>query len=420
MQPKILINIKDEPDINSGYGIIGRHWIPRLADHYGSDRIIVYAPVYHQQKVTEWKGMTMVGGSEFGYGEGLIEQHYRNYDCNLLIQVGDAWPLGVLPDLALANKVMWVHWLPVDWLGMPDNIKNRILPAHKLVPFSDYGHRALERAQMPNIGPRIWLGLDLDVWKPQDRSELPGIMRSLGFSEDTFNVLVVGANQQRKCIREALEAIALLRATSPDIPVRLYLHSQKTGDRDLSADLSELRLRELTMTPEPYIMTQGGYVEQDMARIFNCADVVINVAMEGFGLAHTQAQACGVAVIHMCEGAGPELVKYGYEVPVAGQQTTAHQMSQPFPSPVGVCAALEDCWRKRQKLGHPDRSQYAIDWTRSNFGWDKIARQWIDVIDQCMDDRQRFCMDIPHDDDNPELWERSGEILSWMSVEEEQ
>ena len=394
MNPRILFNPKDHPNLNSGYGIIARYLLPYLGDRYGRENVIIYAPIFQRDHVGEWDGMKVISGNTFDFGENLILQHYKNYECNLLLQVGDTWPLGILPDLAYSDQILWVQWAPVDWLGMPKNIVNRIRAAHKLVPFSKYGENSLKRGGLPNVGPTIWLGLNLDIWKPLPRKDFPVLMNSLGYSYDSFNVLMVAANQERKRIRQELEALGIFRKLSPNVDLRIYLHSPLVGERDLRADLDELELNDITTFPDPYIMTQGGFPEEHMAKVFNCADIVLNVAMEGFGLCQTQAQACGVPVVVLSEGAGPELTVFGWEIPATGVETSAAQMAQPMPDPISIARCLEEAWKLKQERGEL-RSQAAVDFIRGNFGWDKIAQQWFRVIDECMIDYQRYCLQVP-------------------------
>ena len=773
LKPKILYSGKDHPSLPSGYGIISRYFLPLLGDYYGRENIIIYTPVFQRDAIGSWEGMTVVSGTEWGFGENLLQEHYETYGCNLLLQLGDTWPLGILPDLALADKVLWVQWMPVDWLGMPKNIINRIKPAHKLIPFSQYGENSLRKADLPNVGKKIWLGLNTHLWRPIPRENLPGVMESLAFSNDTFNILIVAANQERKRVRLQLEAIALLRRTNPDFHPRLYLHSQINGERDLRADMDELGILDINVFPDPYLITQGGFTEEQMVSVFNCADVVLNVCMppeelvlvnsgvkciseiregekvfthlgryrevakifcrdysgdmititpyyspsfsltpnhpvraikgvdcpykgegntchpgcqfeshwkvkcgcphksysgqwvptgglrsgdylvfpreypvkdldyllwkntskgkqlperipvnkdvlrlfgfyssegysnpnskksgvafcfnaneisymdevrsslksyfdvdtrldmegnrgtvwaysknlvsflssnfgygarnkripewvmglpkekvmyfvsslwdgdgsrmkrgstihcqygttsrdlahqvwvvllrcgimaglryqksrdayhitytegsihhgwvdeenvyllirrvdtkqyngkvhnlevdgdnsycaplplhncmEGFGYSHIQAQACGVPVVALSEGAGPELVQFGIEVPPIGAETSPHQMTQPIPNQVAIAKALEELWRKRQQTGYPLRNQRAVDFVQENFSWDKIASQWFEVIDQCMEERERYCMSIPRPSE--EVEKRASEVI---------
>jgi len=394
--PRILWNAKDAPWLNSGYGIITRYLTPLLAERYGEENIIIYAPVYQKDCRTKWQGMDVVSGISFDYGENIILDHYRYYHCNMLLTIGDAWPLGIVPDLAAKDELLWIQWLPVDWLGMPKNIYNRIRYAHKLVPFSKDGEARVRQAGLPNVEPAIWLGLDTELWKPIPREDLPDVMKLVGYEYDTFNILIVAANQERKNVREQLEAIHLFRKANPQVPARLYLHSHmRGGDRDLLADCDELDLGDILVYPDPYIMTQGGAPEETMCKIFNCAGVVLNVCMEGFGLPIIQAQACGVMVVYLTEGPGPELIKAGVGTPPMAADTYPNMMTKPIPNPVAIAHALEEIWKRQVERGAPLRSEKAIKFVQENFSWQKIAAQWFEVIDRVMQDRETYCYGVP-------------------------
>lgn len=407
MKPRILFHAKDHMDIPSGYGIISRYLLPHLRDRYGAENILIHAPIFQREHVGEWQGMKVLPGVDFNNSESTILDHYEHHRCNLLLMVGDVWPLGLVPDLAAQDRLLWVSWLPHDWLGAPQNVLIRLKPAHKIVPFSRYGENALRQAGLPNVAPAIWLGLNLDLWKPGPMA--PRFMDLCGYSSDTFNILIVGANQERKEIRAALEAIAAFRRLSPQAQPRLYLHTHMRGERDFYADLDGLRLEDIATYPEEYLMVNGGCEEWELVEVFRCADVVINVAMEGFGFVHSQAQAVGVPVMCLSEGAGPELVQFGVEIPPAAVGTARNQMSQPVPDVMTMARALCELWQKRVEAGAPMRSPAAVKFVQENLGWDRIAEQWFGVIDRCMEDRMRYCMQVP--DTAPWLAERAAALV---------
>ena len=410
MKPRILWDGKDHPKLNSGYGIMGRYLLPRLGDHYGRDNIIICAPVYEHDCTTEWEGIKVVSGVTFDFGEGLILDVYRNNQYNILLMAGDAWPLGIVPDLAARDELVWVQWLPWDWLGCPKNIFHRLRPAHKIIPFSKYGEAAARKGGLPNVEAAIWLGLNTSMWKPIPREDLPEVMRLLGFGYDTYNILIVAANQQRKNLREQLEAINLFRRTNPQVPVRLYLHSHMRGERDLLADCDELNLVDILVYPDPYLMTQGGVPEETMVKVFNCADVVLNVCQEGFGLPMLQAQALGIMTIYLNEGPGPEVVKAGVGTPAMASETFPNQMTKAIPNPIAIARGLEEIWRRQVEQGKPLRSEKSVQFVRENFDWDNIASQWFKVIDKVMEERDRYCWDVP--EPSEELRERAkGEVV---------
>ncbi len=318
LRPKILWDAKDDPRLNSGYGIIGRHLLPYLADRYGKKNVLIYAPVFVHERADTWQGMTILGGTTHDFGENLIYEHYARNGCNLLLMVGDWFMLREVPKLASQDKVNWLQWGPWDWLNAPPYLLEIIRYASKIVPFCVDAEQRFRAQKLPNVAPAIPLGLDMKLWQPMDRKALPKVMSKLGFREDSYNVVMVAANQHRKYLREQLEALALFAKSRPEVDVRLYLHSWvQGGERDLAYDLQETGLIDHTTTPEPYQMSQGGLAEEQMVKIFNCADLVLNVTMEGFGFSHIQAQACGVPVIGMSEGAGHARILFGVEIPAS-------------------------------------------------------------------------------------------------------
>lgn len=391
-RPKILWNNKDHPLLPSGYAIMGRYLLPLLGDHYGRENIIIYAPVYQREYMDKWEDMLVVPGVTFDFGENYLLEHYRHHKCNILIQIGDAWGLGLLPDMAARDQILWVQWLAVDWLGMPKNIIYRIKPAYKLVPFSKDGEAKLRRAGLTNVEKAIWLGLNTELWQPMEPN--PSMMRLLGFSPETFNILMVSANQERKAIRQQLEGIATFRRVHTEAQARLYIHTTMKRDRDLFADIDELNLGDITYYPEEYLMSMGGIREEEMVLMYNACDVVLNACHEGFGYSTLQAQAVGKPVVYLHEGPSPELVKYGVGITDMYLFTGANQMCQAFPQPLAVAQALGIVWGWK-KEGKRLFSQKAVDFVRDNFDWKRIAKQWIEVIDRAMEDRERFCMDIP-------------------------
>ena len=410
--PRLLLSYKDHPFIRSGYGILVKYLAPLLAKRYGVDNVLIFAPVYQRDHVGEFEGMKVLPGTSWDFGEPILLDHYRHYGCDLLIQGGDVWPLGKIPDWAAQGELIWMHHLPVDWLGLPKNVLYRLRSAHKIIPYSKYGENALRQGGLTNVGKAIWLGLNTELWKPVPWEELGSMMNLLGYEDSTYNLLIVAANQERKNIRESLEGISLFRKIHPEVPVRLYLHSHMRMERDLLADCDQLGLGDILIYPDPYIMARGGVSEQEMVKVFSCADVLLNPSLEGFGLTMTQAQAVGVPVIYLQEGPGPELIQFGVGIPPMAAITAANQMSKPIPNPAAIAKALEVIWQRKQEAGKPPRSERAIQFVQENFSWEMIAEQWYQAIDELIEERERFCWYIPAP--SKELQERAKEEMTLL------
>jgi len=392
LKPRILVCPKDHPELSSGYGIMTHHLLPRLAAHYGKDSLFVLAPVPQALYVGEYQGMKVLPGPRQDWGEDIMLQHYHQYECNMLLHIGDVWPLGPLTDWARAGEVHWVSWMAVDWMGMPKNILYRIDAAHWLVPFSRYGENSLRKTGLTNVGEAIWIGLDLDIWRPLSPEVVAREGPRFGYvdSPDVLNILIVGANQERKGILQQLEGIALWHKRT-NHKFHLYLHSMARGERDFLADLDELGIRSFVRMPDPYILESGGFPEQDMVVPFCCADLLLNVCQEGFGMSVAQAQAVGLPVVILSESACTEFTVYGWETPPGDVFVTgANQHRSAVPNPAAIAAVLDEA-AEMKKAGKLQRSQKAIDYIRKNMSWDLIAQKWIKTIDSCMERYEASC-----------------------------
>ena len=404
--PHILFSPKDAPFINSGYGIITRHLVPRLAAHYGKDNIMVFAPVFQRDEVRDWDGVNILPGVSATFGEDVIYDHYVHQKCNILLQVGDWAPLRTVSQLAAENKILWVQYAPFDCLNFPQWAFDLMRYAHKIVPFTKQAEKAFKDNKLTNVSEAIWIGLDSELWKPLDRREYPNTMRSLGFSESSYNLLIVAANQNRKYLRETLEGIQHFIQAYPQANTKVYFHTHVIGERRLDQDVQELGLQDRVSFPDPYDMVLGGIQESQLVVVFNCADLVLDVTMEGFGMSQTQAQACGVPVVCMSEGGGPELVRWGVEVP-SYSIDRSQPLLKPVPHPAQIATGIETMYLAYREGKR--RSETVSQWARENFSWDVITEQWIKLIDQVMEERERSCLYIPKPSEM--LVQRSRELV---------
>lgn len=385
--PKILWNAKDHPELRSGYGIMGKHLLPRLADKYGPDNVLIFAPVYTNQRIETWNGMKVLPGPRADFSDGLACQYYARYDCTMLLQVGDFVQFTDLPQAAARDEVVWVQWAPWDYWYLPPQLKENLKYPVQIVPFTKYGEEQFRKLGLENVHEKVWIGLDLDAWKPIPRSSLTGTMEKLGFEENAYNILLVHANQRRKYIQESIHGIGAFAEHNPDLKVNLFLHTNaEGGDADLRIDVAEAGLV-TTMVMDSFEIMLGGMSEQEMVEIFNCADVVMDVCYEGFGLSMTQAQAVGVPVVGLSEGPMTELVSYGIACPPTHVD---HQIlfGRPVAGADSIANGLQSLYADgARKVGHRILSD--------DFHWDKIAEEWFDVIKEVHDMREKFTLYIP-------------------------
>lgn len=393
--PKILINAKDGPTVPSGYGMILKHLAPRLAARYGPENILLYAPVYTRDEVREYEGMRVLPGLSWDFGEEFLHEHWKREKPTFLLQIGDWFPLQTIPTLAANNQILWVQWAPADWLRVPQEIIDNILRfAWRVVPWTAYGQAQLQGYKLRNVTAPIPLGVDTSLWRPCDGRELPQVMKSLGFQEDSFNVLYLGAAQRRKYAQEQIEGLGLFRKTHPDIPVRLYVHTLVAGEVDMQQIVQFAGLADVTVYPDQFVMHSGGLTEEQLVKVFNCADVVLSAAFEGMGLALLQAQSIGCPVIGLAEGPADEIVQFGALCPVGFYDYT-QPMTKPVASPVGIASCLEQIYNLKREAGGPPRSIVAREKTKAKYDWDVVASQWFDLVDELVEEIDRYSLIPP-------------------------
>lgn len=401
-KPRIMWSAKDDPRITSGYGIMGKNLLPRFAKHYGPENVLIFAPIYNRDFIQEWEGMKIlpgVAGSE-PYSEDILLNHYQHYNCTFLLQVGDWAPLRQVPAMAAADRLLWVQWAPLDFLSWPENMTDFLSKAWRVVPWIQWAEKQFKGHDLKNVTAPIPLGIDEKVWHPYERSELGPTMRSCGFTDDTFNIVMVTANQHRKYIMEQLQGIGIFQEANPEVQVQLYYHGSAGGERDITDDLKAVGLwgKGQHRFIDPYVTATGGATEEQMAKIFSSADVVLNTAFEGFGLSIIQAQSVGKPVICMNLGAGEELAVWGAMVP-PDHVDYRDNLQKPVATPLTIAESLTAIYKKQAADGRTV-SQMAINHVLRRFTWDKVAAQWFDLIDELMEERERLSLYIPEPSKN--------------------
>jgi glycosyltransferase involved in cell wall biosynthesis len=154
-------------------------------------------------------------------------------------------------------------------------------------------------------------------------------------------------------------------------------------------DLKELGLEDITRVVDQYVLATGGLPEEQVAGVFACADVVLDVCLEGFGYSTLQAQAVGVPVVVLEEGPGPELTRFGMQVPVHHVDRNL-PMQKPVADAAKIAEALIELYQHRG-----ERSELSPRWVAENFNWDTIAEQWFRVIEDVMVMRETYSLYIP-------------------------
>jgi glycosyltransferase involved in cell wall biosynthesis len=133
---------------------------------------------------------------------------------------------------------------------------------------------------------------------PLAADEVLKIKKSYESSPDTFCLLNVGTNHQRKNIDNILKSLVVLRDRG--VPVKLW----KVGSEFSSDQQKLIRSHNL----EPMITFISTPDKSTLVRLYNAADALLAPSLyEGFGLTILEAMACGTPVISANVSSLPEV-----------------------------------------------------------------------------------------------------------------
>jgi len=284
--------------------------VPRLRDA-GHD-IAVSAFWGLQGGIIEYDGVRQYPAGFAPYGNDVIPLHARDFRADIVIALIDIWVYG--PELFKQCRV--VPWSPVDHHPVPGPVLERFQRSFRVFAYSKFAVRALEEVGFTNVD-YVPLGVETNEFKPMNKEEC---RREFGIPNDLFVFGMVAANQTqfptRKGFERAMAAFASLRRKYRD--TLLYIHSYigtELGGVPLAKLAEVFQIPDHCMFSNPDIWRVGGLSRDQLARLYNCFDVLIAPSSaEGFCIPLIEAQACGVPVITSNFTSCPELCASGWLV----------------------------------------------------------------------------------------------------------
>lgn len=122
-----------------------------------------------------------------------------------------------------------------------------------------------------------------------------------------------------------------------------------------------------------------GMVREQLAILYNAADLYVSVSAEGFGLTVAEAVACGVPAVGIDYSAVPEVIgPAGVKVPISHYLDSEYGHAWAAidePQFARVVQHLMTHQTKREDLGRRGPAH-----VRASFRWDTAARQFVDLI----------------------------------------
>lgn len=329
----------DSPQAGTGFGRSANHVLHAL-HHEG--HTIVQLAVNHDvgtEKRIPWKVYSPSRRDSDPYGlwdipmvlsnEGPFDILWTSFDPEIpwaYVLPGVKPQMTVLDILRAQKKLLpgfkMAGWFPVDGgplsgyeLGVltgPDVFDLRATMSTHVHDLVRWTHKLMgNTVNMEALAERLKVvphGVDIDLYRIATDGEREDAKEILGYPRDTFLIVQVERNQQRKQVWRAMEILERLRLMLPGKPIHLYQHmhtNEETEHARVGWKMDELAWRYGLKPGVDVNWRRGNFTERDMVeKVYAAADVVISTsAGEGFQYPLWEALACGRRVVAPCDSA---------------------------------------------------------------------------------------------------------------------
>jgi len=238
-----------------------------------------------------------------GFGSDALVHQARDFKADAVLTMHDIWTINptFLPQIK-----NFIPYVPIDKEPVPLSILERLEYAYKIITFSRFGQKALERAGFAST--LIVEGIDVNLFTQMDKM---AVRRELGLPQNAFIFGMIAANKEnppRKGWQEALEAFALFYKNHPEAMLFLRIQQQTPSGFPILGYARYLDIAHRLIFVEEYEAVYGSDITK-IVKEMNAIDVLLHPSQtEGFGLTVVEAQACGTPVLVNDCTSMPELI----------------------------------------------------------------------------------------------------------------
>lgn len=239
----------------------------------------------------------------------------------------------------------------------------------------------------------IYHGCEPDIFYPLNIEDRRKLRKEIfNIEDDTFVVLMVGRNQQRKDFARGMYAFHIFHKFYPNS--LLYMHTKQNdvgGSLPFYAKVLDMQFGtngrdEIYFTP-PDFSEATGIPRKEMNKVYNIADVYCSSSTgEGWGLCTTEAMAAGTIVLVPENTAHAEIIGYdesrGYCIECGGDNLWI--MPYGFTSnPRDIISVrsmvdgLENIYHNRAEANA--KALVAREWTK-DYTWERFKEEWKKIL----------------------------------------
>jgi alpha-maltose-1-phosphate synthase len=345
---------------------------------------------------------------------------YRWYKPDVAIGIG-FW--GQAPTLVQHPRkfgVEAVPWLVAD--GWVANYQDDLNALPLILTTSKW---VLDTYVRDGVSPKnmvsLPIGFDIEAFRPLPRShpQVRAVRDALGVAEDEKLVVTVGGDGASKGSREMMQALAAIntRFKKWKYVCKVWFQERTEKQNRLDMELAdELGIRDKVT----YI--DGVFSREFMPYVYNACDIYAGPSrLEGFGMPHVEAQACGKPIVSIDAMGIKETVIHnetGFLADIAETISLTEGVadsSMGFPERtiikfnppkiVGVRANVEQLTEYTERLLTDDSlarrmGEAAAEHARTNFDYRGVARRLSGLLRERLPAKPMKKTEIHHEDGN--------------------
>lgn len=374
-----LLFYSPSPQSKTGYGTAVRYAIPYLIER--GHQVDVFA--YNGQPGSP---ISYNGATVWPRGTGLWDyfpELVGRLKPDVVVVVCDPWIVPADMWQTIADKTKLAFWMPVHAEPLHPEFKAVCEVADVLMCYSQYGTRVVQYAGLECH--HVPLGFEPLVYRPQPKDEARAwFEEAVGAPIDGPLVGMVAANAKtmphdRKGFSVALQVWEDIVNSRGGL---LYIHTRPddaVGGQDLARMATIAGVADSVKFQSVFDWSTS-VDDHMMARIYAAFDVLLAPSrVEGFGMPHLEAQACGTPVVMTNSSSMPEILFHGLLAQPAQMDIfdTVAGGVYPVPSVANTTAALRRVLDGGAEGNSSDEMyQRMVD----VYGWQTVIRRLCEVL----------------------------------------
>lgn len=421
---KVLI-YADSPTVNTGFGVVTKNILRRLYDT-GKYEFNVWGinyvgiPYDHEEFPYNIYPAALSQTGDL-YGRQQFLDFMMNTEFDILWCLNDPFIISTFLSEAVVafrreapEKIFqWIFYFPIDTPHFKKSWVVPIMTADFPVCYNSWTYKKLIEAA-PELKKKlktVYHGIDEKTFYPLPEEEIKAFKKDYWrdwIKEDTFLIVNVNRNQQRKDFYRTLKAFKLFKKKHPNS--HLYMHCKID---DMGGNLLEmaaqvgLKAREDFSYPDPKRFHPAmGLPIEVLNQIYNAADVVVSTTLgEGCGLSAYEAMATKTAIVMPDNTALIETMAEGRGMPV--KCGVNDNMFTVIPMDNSIIRPLVDVYDMAKKLDKMAKdknlrqkiAQRGYEWIMTK-KWDSVCEEWVEIFEKASNKirQQRAGIIMPTDD----------------------